>query len=63
MLSSIKVLCKATLRQVILRVIDWGYSQSCWYFQLSFMNCCPSNLILWLNSIPPSLCEKYTVYC
>jgi hypothetical protein len=24
--------------------IDWSYSQSCWYFRPSFVNCCPSNL-------------------
>ncbi len=36
MLSSKKVLCKATLRQVILRVIDWGYSQSSPPLQVNF---------------------------
>ncbi len=25
--------------------IDWRYSQSCWYFRPSFVNCFPSNLL------------------
>ncbi len=59
MSSSIRRLtCKGTLRQVFIRVytIDWRYSQSCWYFRPSFVNCCPS---LWLNSPPhpSSLCK------
>ncbi len=37
--------------------IDWRYSQSCWYFRLCFVNCCPSNLL----SGSTSLCQS-TVY-
>jgi hypothetical protein len=38
------------------------YSQSCWYFRPSFVNCSPSNLLS--GSTPPLLCIKvqYTVY-
>ncbi len=33
--------------------IEWRYSQSCWYFRPSFVNCCPSNLLSgW--TLPPS---------
>jgi hypothetical protein len=41
-----KLTCKGTLRQVFIRVyiLEWRYSQSCWYFQPSFVNCCPSKL-------------------
>jgi hypothetical protein len=46
MSSSKKFTCKGTLRQVFIRVLDWRYSQSCWYFRLSFVNCWPSNLSL-----------------
>jgi hypothetical protein len=36
---------------------DWRYSQSCWYFRPSFVNCCTSNLP------PPLPCvNMYTVY-
>jgi hypothetical protein len=35
-----KLSCKGILRQVFIRV----YSQSCWYFRPSFVNCCPTNL-------------------
>ncbi len=38
----------------LLEFIDWGSSQSCWYFRPSFVNCCPSNLLSgWLASPPP----------
>jgi hypothetical protein len=42
--------------------IDWRYllyNQSCWYFRLSFVNCCPSNLLS-ASTLPPSsfLCVK-----
>ncbi len=33
--------CIDTFRQ---EFIDWRYIQPCWYFRLSFVNCCPSNL-------------------
>jgi hypothetical protein len=36
---------------VLNRLIDWRYSQSCWYFRPSFVNYCPSNL---LSGSPPS---------
>ncbi len=43
---------------------DWRYSQSCWYFRPSFVNCCPSFSLLLpsfslvqLSLLPPSLCE------
>ncbi len=48
---------------------DWRYSQPCWYFRPSFVNCCPSN-ILSGSTLPPSplfpvwirtLCNTYTV--
>ncbi len=40
--------------------IDWRYSQSCWYFPPSFVNCCPSNLS---GSLSPLTClNKYTLY-
>jgi hypothetical protein len=25
--------------------LDWGYSQSCWYFRPSFVKCFPSNFL------------------
>ncbi len=56
-----KLTCKGTLRKVF---IDWRYSQSCWYFRLSFVNCCLSNLLCGSNlppPSPPSLCQS-TVY-
>jgi hypothetical protein len=40
-----KLTCKGTLQQCLSEFIDWKYSQSCWYFRLSFVNCCPSNLL------------------
>ncbi len=53
-----KLTCKGTLRQVF---IGWRYSQSCWYFQPSFVNCRPSNLLSGLIQPPPpfpsSQCE------
>jgi hypothetical protein len=33
--------------------IDWRYSQTCWYFQPSFVNFCPSNILC--GSPPPPL--------
>jgi hypothetical protein len=48
-----KFTCQGTLRQVFVRVyIDKRYSQSCWYFRPSFLNCCPSNLLSG-SSLPP----------
>jgi hypothetical protein len=34
--------------------IDWRYSQSCWYFRPSFVNCFPSNLLSG-STLPPPL--------
>ncbi len=43
--------------------IDWGHSQSSWYFRTSFVKCCPSNLISGSSLPPPLPCvNKYTVY-
>ncbi len=43
---------------------DWKYSQSCWYFRPSFVNCCSSNLLSGSTLPPPHLpcLNKYTVY-
>jgi hypothetical protein len=38
---SVKGLCGRCLSEFI----DWRYSQSCWYFRPSFVNCCPSPLL------------------
>jgi hypothetical protein len=46
-----KLTCKGTLQQGLSEFIDWRNSQSCWYFQPSFVNNCPSNL---LSDSPPS---------
>ncbi len=42
--------------------IDWRYSQSCWYFRPSFVNCCPSNLHYGSTLPPPLPCFQSTVY-
>ncbi len=44
--------------------IEWRYSQSCWYFRPSFVNCCPSPLLSGstLPSSPLFCVNKYTVY-
>ncbi len=39
--------------------IDWRYSQSCWYFRPSFVNCCPSNLLV-VQLSPLPCVNKYT---
>jgi hypothetical protein len=39
--AHVKRLCGRCLSEFI----DWRYSQSCWYFRPSFVNCCPSNLL------------------
>ncbi len=41
--------------------IDLRYSQSCWYFWPSFVNCCPSNLLS-VQFSPPSCVNNYTLY-
>ncbi len=46
----------------LLEFIDWRYSQSCWYFRPSFVNCCPFNLLSGWTFIPPHCVNKYTVY-
>ncbi len=35
---TVKGLCGRCLSEFV----DWRYSQSCWYFRTSFVNCCPS---------------------
>jgi hypothetical protein len=47
----------------LLEIIDWRYSQSCWYFRPSFVNYCPSGVLSDspLPTPPPSLCQS-TVY-
>jgi hypothetical protein len=60
-----KLTSKGTLRQVFIRVFRlkianlWCtlYSQSCWYFRPSFVNCCPSNLLSG-STRPPIPCAK-----
>jgi hypothetical protein len=54
---------KGLCRRYLSEFIDWRYSQSCWYFRLIFVNCCPSKPSLWFTS-PPFLpnVNKYTVY-
>jgi hypothetical protein len=54
-------LCDRCLSQFL----DWRYSQSCWYFIPSFVNCCPS--YLFFSSAPPPLpplpcVNKFTEY-
>ncbi len=54
-----------TLRQVFLEeFIDWRYSQSCWCFRPSFVNCCPTYLLSGstLPPLPLFRVNKYTVY-
>ncbi len=48
-----KLTCTGTLRQVFIRVYRLGYSQSCWYFRPSFVNCCLSNLLFGFILPPP----------
>ncbi len=53
-----KFSCKGTFRLCLSEFIDWRYSQSqsCWYFRLSFVNCCPSNLLSGSSlPLPPSV--------
>ncbi len=55
------VICKGTLRQafIIVYTVDWWYSQSCWYFPPSFVNCCPCSLLSGSVYPPPPLpCVK-----
>ncbi len=40
--------------------LDWRYSQSCWYFRLIFVNCCPSNLLS--GSPPPPLLMWISIF-
>jgi hypothetical protein len=50
-----KLTCKGTLRQVFIRVIDWRYSQPCWYFWPSFE--------LFTPPPPPYPVSKYNKVC
>ena len=47
--------------QCLSEFIDWRYSQSCWYFRWSFVNCCPSPLFSG-STLPLPCVNKYTVY-
>ncbi len=51
-----KLTCKGILRQV--------YSQLCWYYRPSFVNCCPSNLLSGSNLplSPSSLCVPVSLW-
>jgi hypothetical protein len=48
-----KLTCKGTVRLVFIRVYRLEISQSSWYFRPSFVNLCPSNLLVHLP--PPPL--------
>jgi hypothetical protein len=44
---------------------EWRYSQTCWYFRPSFLNCCPSNLPPGSTLQPPPrppCVNNYSVY-
>ncbi len=56
MSSSIKELCGRCSSEFV----DCRYSQSCWYFRPSFVNCCPTNLLSG-STLPLSLCQS-TLY-
>ncbi len=51
-----KLTFKETLRQVFIisEFIHQRYSQSCWYFRCSFVNCCPSSPLSGSTLPPPS---------
>ncbi len=66
MSSSKKKTCKGTWRGKFLsEFIYWRYSQSCWYFRPSFVNCCPSNLLS-DSTLPfstlPSVKVQYSIH-
>ncbi len=44
----VKVICGKCFTEFI----GWRYSQSCWYYQHSFVTCCPSNLLSG-STLPP----------
>ncbi len=48
-LKKFTLLCGRCLSEFI----DWRYSQSCWYFRPTFVNCWPSNLLSG-QLLPPS---------
>ncbi len=55
-----KFTCKERLcGRCLSEFIGWRYSQSCWYFQPSFVNCRPSNLLSGstLPPAPPLFCK------
>ncbi len=56
-ISPVKRLCSRCLSEFI----DWRYSQSCWYFRPSFVNCCPSPLLSG-STLPLPCVNKYTEY-
>jgi hypothetical protein len=41
----------------LIEFLDWGYSQSCWYFRPSFVNYAPLTFSL-VHLLPPSLCQS-----
>ncbi len=53
---------KGTLRQVFIKVTEWRYSLSLWYFLSSYVNCCPSSLLSGSTLSPPPfpVCILYT---
>ncbi len=59
-MSSKKLTCKGTLRRLS-EFIDWRYSLSSWYFRPSFVNCCPSNLLVQTPPPPLPYFNNYTV--
>jgi hypothetical protein len=50
---------KQNVGRFLSEFIDWRYSQSCWYFRSSFVNCCPSNLLSGSTPLPPP--SKYSI--
>ncbi len=60
-----KLTYKGLCGRCLSEFIDWKYSQSCWYFRPSFVNCSPLTFSLVQLSPPPSplpSVNSYTVY-
>jgi hypothetical protein len=53
MSSSKKLTCQGTLRQVFIRVCGLKLQSVMWYFRPSFVNYCPSTLLL-VHLPPPT---------
>ncbi len=47
-----KIFCNGFFSRCLSVFIDRRYSQKCWYFQPSFVNCCPSNFLSG-STLPP----------